>query len=77
MVTRDTVVETDYLSPTDSAIYKERDVARSCRKVTQGGSSYYQRTAHHTRRIHGKEGSDFVEHDTSVESDNMSMSDGK
>ena len=73
---RDTVVETDFHSPGGAAV-KDRDVIRSRRKITPRGSNYYQRTTHRTRLVRDQEGSDFVEHDVCVESDNTSISEGR
>ncbi|KAK7506116.1 hypothetical protein BaRGS_00002838, partial [Batillaria attramentaria] len=72
---RDTIVETNFHSP-GGALIKERDVISSKRKITQRGSNYFQRTTQHTRRIRDKEGSETIEHDVCVESDNTSSSDG-
>ncbi|KAL8604624.1 hypothetical protein ACOMHN_013404 [Nucella lapillus] len=73
---RDTIVETTFMAPDSSAAVQERDVIRSRRKITPRGSNYYERTTQYTRRVRDKEGTDFVEHDVCVESDNTSIGQG-
>lgn len=73
---KDTIVEKKRVSPSGSVLV-ERDVIQTKTRLTSRGSNYYTRSAYTTRTRRDRSGSEAVEHDVSVETDNKSVTRGQ